>query len=101
MHCVSLDLWQDKPFKHILWKVCLLSAAMSAFVTNDATCVVLTPLLLTEFVKQGRDRKELLPLCVGIATSANIGSAATVFGNPQNAFIAASANVSLIHFIIA
>ena len=99
-----VSLWifgKDKPFKHILWKVYLLSAAMSAFVTNDATCVVLTPLLLTEFVKQGRDRKELLPLCVGIATSANIGSAATVFGNPQNAFIAASANVSLIHFIIA
>ena len=99
-----VSLWifgKDKPLKHILWKVCLLSAAMSAFVTNDATCVVLTPLLLTEFVKQGRNRKELLPLCVGIATSANIGSAATVFGNPQNAFIAASANVSLIHFIIA
>lgn len=90
-----------KPFRSILWKVCVLSAALSAFVTNDAACLVVTPLLLTEFCKQGRSRKELLPLCLGIATSANIGSAATVFGNPQNAFIASAAGVALIDFFIA
>ena len=90
-----------KPFKSILWKVCILSAALSAFVTNDAACLVVTPLLLGEFCKQGRNRKELLPLCLGIATSANIGSAATVFGNPQNAFIASAAGVALIDFFIA
>ena len=92
---------ENRPFKHVLWKVCLLSAALSAFVTNDATCLVLTPLLLTEFCRQGRNRKELLPLTLGIATSANIGSAATVFGNPQNAFIASAAGVALIDFFIA
>ena len=99
-----ISLWifgENKPFSTILWKVCLLSAALSAFVTNDATCLVVTPLLLSEFCKQGRDRKELLPLCLGIATSANIGSAATVFGNPQNAFIASAAGVALIDFFIA
>ena len=90
-----------KTFRSILWKVCLLSAFLSAFVTNDAACLVLTPLLLTEFIKQGRHKKELLPLCLGIATSANIGSAATVFGNPQNAFIASAAEVALIDFFIA
>ncbi|XP_003386169.1 PREDICTED: putative transporter arsB [Amphimedon queenslandica] len=91
----------NKPFHAILWKVCILSAALSAFVTNDATCLVVTPLLLSAFCKQGRNRKELLPLCLGIATSANIGSAATVFGNPQNAFIASAAGVALIDFFIA
>lgn len=99
-----VSLWifgTNKPFWTILWKVCLLSAALSAFITNDATCLVVTPLLLTEFCKQGRNRKELLPLCLGIATSANIGSAATVFGNPQNAFIASAAGVALIDFFIA
>ena len=92
---------QNKPFHSILWKVCLMSALLSAFITNDAACLVITPLILTEFVKQGRDKKELLPLCLGIATSANIGSAATIFGNPQNAFIASTANVSLLQFFIA
>ena len=91
----------DKPFKYILWKVCLLSAVLAAFITNDATSLVLTPLLLGEFIKQGRPKKEILPLCLGIATSANIGSAATVFGNPQNAFIASAAGVALIDFFIA
>ena len=99
-----ISLWifgRNKPFKTILWKVCLLSAVMSAFVTNDATCLVITPLLLREFEKQNRNRRELLPLCLGIATSANIGSAATIFGNPQNAFIASAAGVSLLEFFMA
>ena len=91
----------NKPFRSILWKVCLLSAFLSAFITNDAACLVITPLLLKEFIKQGRNKRELLPLCLGIATSANIGSAATVFGNPQNAFIASAAGVALIDFFIA
>lgn len=91
----------NRPFKTILWKVCLLSAVLSALVTNDAACLVLTPLLLMEFEKQKRNKRELLPLCLGIATSANIGSAATVFGNPQNAFIAAYAGVNLLEFFMA
>ena len=91
----------DKPFRYILWKICLLSAVLSAFITNDATCLVITPLLLNEFLKQGRDRRELLPLTLGIATSANIGSAATIFGNPQNAFIASAAGVALLEFFVA
>ncbi len=90
-----------KPFKHVLWKVCALSAVLSALVTNDATCLVITPLILNEFKKQGRSRKEMLPLTLGIATCANIGSAATIFGNPQNAFIASAANVALLEFFIA
>ncbi len=102
LRLVSLWIFGDhKPFKQVLWKICLLSAVMSAFVTNDATCLVVTPLLLSEFVRQGRNRRELLPLCLGIATSANIGSAATIFGNPQNAFIASAAGVSLLEFFMA
>ena len=93
---------QNKPFYTLLWKICLMSAVLSAFITNDATCLVITPLLLTEFIKQGRDKSELLPLCLGIATSANIGSAATIFGNPQNAYIASKiSHITLLNFLIA
>ena len=96
-------LWifgKDKPFYHILWKICALTACMAAIITNDATSLVMTPLVLTEHIKQGRSRKELAPLLIGICSSANIGSAATFFGNPQNAFIAANSEgqVSLIVF---
>lgn len=98
-----IALWifgNKKPFKTILWKVCVFSAILSAVITNDATCLVITPLLLKEHMKQGRSEKELTPLLLGIATSANIGSAATFFGNPQNAFIAANSEggVSLLIF---
>lgn len=98
-------LWifgKNKPFKHVLWKVCVLSAVLSAIITNDATCLVLTPLLLAEHMKQDRPKSEYPPLLLGIATSANIGSAATFFGNPQNAFIAANSagQVSLLIFLI-
>ena len=99
-------LWvfgQNKPFKHILWKVCVLSAVLSAIITSDATCLVITPLLVKEHVRQGRPVRELPPLLLGISTSANIGSASTIFGNPQNAFIASNSKseVSLLVFFIS
>ena len=100
-----ITLWifgKNKPFKKVLWKVCVLSAILSAIITNDATCLVLTPLLLKEHMKQERPRYELAPLLLGIATSSNIGSSSTFFGNPQNAFIAANSKgqVSLLIFLV-
>ncbi len=98
-----LTFWifgKNKPFHHVLWKVCILSAVLSAIITNDAACVTLTPILLKEHKNQKRSTKEFSALLLGIATSANIGSAATFFGNPQNAFIAASSKneISLATF---
>ena len=87
---------QGKPFYQILWKVCLFSGILSSLVTNDATCIAITPVFVELHVRQKRSDKEILPLLLGIATSANIGSAATIFGNPQNALIAASTNVDLL-----
>ena len=105
LHMISAKIFgsagKETPFRNILWKVCLLAGVLAAFITNDATCLVVTPLVLTEFMKQGRSRRELLPLAIGIASSANIGSSATVFGNPQNAFIASATGVALIDFFIA
>ena len=86
------------PMRHVLWKVCLLAGFMAAFITNDATSLVLSPLLFIEFKRQGRPHREILPLALGIATSANIGSASTIFGNPQNAFISSAAEIPLIEF---
>ena len=96
-------LWifgKNKPFKTILWKVCAVTACMAAVITNDATSLIMSPLILGEHIKQRRSKKELGPLLIGIATCANIGSAATFFGNPQNAFIAANSNgkISLLIF---
>ncbi len=99
----AVALWifgKGKALRHVLWKVCACTALLSAIITNDAACLVVTPLLLIEHARQDRPREELPPLLLGIATSANIGSAATFFGNPQNAFIAANAEVSLLTFFV-
>lgn len=89
------------PMRFVLWKVCLLTGIMAAFVRNDATCLVLSPLILIEFKRQGRPFKEIIPLALGIATSANIGSASTVFGNLHNAFISSAASIPLLEFFKA
>lgn len=92
---------ENKPLKAVLWRVCILAGVMAAFITNDATALVLSPLLFTEFLRQGRPRHQILPLAMGIATSANIGSSSTIFGNPQNAFISSAASIPLLDFFIA
>lgn len=92
---------ENKPLRSVLWRVCILAGVMASFITNDATALVLSPLLFTEFLRQGRPKRELLPLALGIATSANIGSSSTVFGNPQNAFISSAANIPLLDFFTA
>jgi len=91
---------KKRSFYLILWQVCVISSVLSAFVTNDTTAVVLTPIFVNAHIKQGRAKEEILPLLLAIATSYNISSAATIFGNPQNAFIASSAGVSLLDTLI-
>ena len=48
-------LWifgNNKTFKHVLWKICILSAILSAIITNDAACLVVTPLLVNEHMNR-------------------------------------------------
>ena len=76
-------------FASYIWRVCLLSAFLSALFTNDASCAILTPLLLKNWQNNRQETTvELELLLLGIATSSNIGSVTTIFGNPQMALIA-------------
>ncbi|MBH9551680.1 SLC13 family permease [Inhella gelatinilytica] len=65
-------------------------AALSAVFSNDVVCLALTPLVLR--VAQQR-LQEPLPWLVALACAANIGSAATLIGNPQNMLIGAVLNL--------
>ncbi|HMA96678.1 MAG TPA: SLC13 family permease [Polyangiaceae bacterium] len=62
---------------YIVWG----SGLLSAFVTNDAVCVLGAPLLV-RLIK--RRKLEPMPFLLALATAANTGSAATLVGNPQN-----------------
>jgi Na+/H+ antiporter NhaD/arsenite permease-like protein len=58
----------------------LLSGVLSALLVNDAVCIFLTPVVVLLC-----KRLNLLytPFLMAVATSANIGSVATLVGNPQ------------------
>jgi Na+/H+ antiporter NhaD/arsenite permease-like protein len=60
------------------------TAALSAVLTNDIITFAVPPLLCL-----GLEARRLnpIPYLIGLATAANIGSAATVIGNPQNILI--------------
>ncbi|MCK1641642.1 hypothetical protein IVA95_29895 [Bradyrhizobium sp. 157] len=68
----------------LLGTVIFSSGVLSAFLVNDAICLVMTPLVL-ELVT--RLKRNPIPYLLAIATASNIGSVATITGNPQNIII--------------
>jgi Na+/H+ antiporter NhaD/arsenite permease-like protein len=62
------------------------AAALSAVFSNDVVCLAMTPVVARIALRRGLDP---VPLLVGLACAANIGSAATLIGNPQNMLIGA------------
>lgn len=61
-----------------------LAGALSAVFSNDVVCLAMTPVVLRIALQRGLPP---VPLLVGLACAANIGSAATLIGNPQNMLI--------------
>jgi Na+/H+ antiporter NhaD/arsenite permease-like protein len=73
-----------------------LSAILSAFLVNDTVCLFLTPVVVALC---GRARLPLTPFLVALATTANIGSAATLVGNPQNMLIGRMSGLPFTEFL--
>jgi len=69
----------------LLLRVSGAAALSSALITNDATCVVLTPLVLRACLAR---KLCPAPFLLALATSSNVGSACSPIGNPQNMIIA-------------
>jgi Na+/H+ antiporter NhaD/arsenite permease-like protein len=67
-----------------LLNIMLVSALLSALLANDIVCLAFTPVLV---VALHRMRRNPLPYLIGLAVASNIGSAATIIGNPQNMLI--------------
>ena len=59
-------------------------ALLSAVFSNDIVCLAVAPVLVDACVRRGLDP---VPYLLGLACGANIGSAATLIGNPQNMLI--------------
>jgi len=81
----------------LLWGVAALSGGLSAFLVNDTVCVFLTPVVVTAC---RRGKLPPGPYLIGLATSANIGSAATLVGNPQNMIIGSLSGFPFGQFVL-
>ena len=79
----------------LLLYVTLTSGILSALLVNDTICLMLTPLVVA-VIRRGK--LPLLPFLVALATSANIGSVATLVGNPQNMIIGHFSQISFPEF---
>ena len=71
--------------------------ALSAFFVNDIVCLVMVPFALTLTQKL---RLPALPFLLAVATSSNIGSVATITGNPQNMLIGSLSGLGYLYFLI-
>lgn len=86
--------WARRPAT-LLAAVVLVSAVFSAFLVNDAICLVLAPLVVD--VAKGA-RRNPVPYLLAVALASNVGSVATITGNPQNIMIGSLSGISYTGF---
>jgi Na+/H+ antiporter NhaD/arsenite permease-like protein len=82
----------------LLISIVLISGVLSAFLVNDTVCLVLTPLVLDLVT---RLRRNPVPYLLAIAMASNIGSTATITGNPQNMIIGSLSHIPYSAFAAA
>jgi Na+/H+ antiporter NhaD/arsenite permease-like protein len=81
---------------HLLPTVIFITGVLSAFFVNDIICLVMVPFALMATRRMGL---KPLPYLLAVATSANIGSVATITGNPQNMLIGSFSGLTYRYFI--
>jgi Na+/H+ antiporter NhaD/arsenite permease-like protein len=78
----------------LLIGVVLVSGLLSAFLVNDTVCLMLTPLVAETTLAMRRRPC----LSAGLAMASNIGSTATITGNPQNIMIGSFSRIPYPEF---
>ena len=76
--------------RRLLAGLIAVSGALSALFVNDTVCLAFTPLVLEICAAVGA---RPLPYLLALATATNIGSAATITGNPQNMLIGVASGI--------
>lgn len=82
----------------LLVALALASAVGSALLVNDTVCLFMTPVVVATC---RRASLPLAPYLIVLATSANLGSAATLVGNPQNMLIGTMSHLPFAGFLAA
>jgi Na+/H+ antiporter NhaD/arsenite permease-like protein len=69
---------------------------LSALLANDIVCLAVTPVLIEGCARRGLDP---VPFLLALACAANVGSAATLIGNPQNMLIGQALHLSFAGYL--
>ena len=70
---------------------------LSALLANDIVCLAMTPVLVEACARRGLDP---VPFLLALACASNVGSAATLIGNPQNMLIGQRLHLSFAGYLI-
>lgn len=81
----------------LLGLVIAVAGALSALLANDIVCLAMAPLLVEGCARKGLDP---IPFLLGLACAANVGSAATLVGNPQNMLIGQRLSLSFSGYLL-
>ncbi len=89
--------WVNSPFT-LLVMLTFSSGVLSMLFLNDTIALIFTPLtlLLTQQLKLNP-----IPYLLTVAAATNIGSVATINGNPQNLIIGSISDISYLDFALA
>ena len=82
----------------LLATVAVTTGALSAFLVNDAVCLVMAPLVI-EVTRSLR--RNPVPYLLAVAMASNVGSTATITGNPQNMIVGAVSHIPYMTFAAA
>jgi Na+/H+ antiporter NhaD/arsenite permease-like protein len=102
LHLVGFFEWSAEfvlkrlPPQYLLPAVIFTCGILSAFFVNDIVCLVMVPFVLSITKRMNLPR---LPYLLAVATSSNIGSVATITGNPQNMLIGSFSGITYRDFL--
>jgi len=88
--------WLSRPRRFLAGMMALV-ALLSAVLANDIVCLAFTPVITAACLSA---RIAPLPHLLGLAVASNLGSAATLIGNPQNMLLGQVGHLDFAGFIL-
>ncbi len=92
-----LAAWDAAPAA-LLAALVALAGVLSAVLANDIVCLAMAPVLAAGCARRGLDP---VPFLLALAAAANVGSAATLIGNPQNMLVGQALHLSFAGYLRA
>ncbi|MGQ9485162.1 MAG: anion transporter [Desulfosoma sp.] len=86
--------WLNHP-RRFLFALMGTTALFSAILANDIVCLAFTPVLTVTLARKSLNP---VPFLIAVCVASNIGSAATIIGNPQNMLIGQVGRLDFLDF---